>query len=94
MQLPPARLITLSFNKKTNGDVFKKEDAAAVKQAIKNLLMTNKLRVIIMINKKNIEESIILNFVSLFLLGFSIKKYVRIESIIIGIINVKKFKIL
>jgi len=55
--------------------------------------MTNKLRVIITINKKNIEESIILNFVSLFLLGFSIKKYVRIESIIIGIINVKKFKI-
>jgi phage baseplate assembly protein W len=34
--------INLSFNKKTNGDVFKKEDAAAVKQAIKNLLMTNK----------------------------------------------------
>jgi len=34
--------INLLFNKKTNGDIFKKEDTAAVKQAVKNLLMTNK----------------------------------------------------
>ena len=33
--------IDLSFTKKLSGDVFKKEDAAAVKQAVKNLLMTN-----------------------------------------------------
>jgi len=33
--------IDLSFAKKLSGDVFKKEDAAAVKQAVKNLLMTN-----------------------------------------------------
>lgn len=38
----PSKDINLSFNKKTNGDIFKKEDAAAVKQAVKNLLMTNK----------------------------------------------------
>ena len=37
----PSKDINLSFNKKTNGDIFKKEDAAAVKQAVKNLLMTN-----------------------------------------------------
>ena len=33
--------IDLTFAKKTNGEVFKKTDAAAVKQAVKNLLMTN-----------------------------------------------------
>lgn len=35
--------IDLSFTLKKNKDVYKKTDAAAVKQAIKNLLMTNKL---------------------------------------------------
>tara|TARA_R110002074_G_scaffold183997_2_gene349414 strand:- start:748 stop:1191 length:444 start_codon:yes stop_codon:yes gene_type:complete len=34
--------INLLFNKRTNGDIFKKEEAASVKQAVKNLLMTNK----------------------------------------------------
>lgn len=34
--------INLAFNTKTSGDIFKKEDAAAVKQSIKNLLLTNK----------------------------------------------------
>ena len=34
--------INLLFNLKTNGDIFKKTEAAAVKQAVKNLLMTNK----------------------------------------------------
>jgi phage baseplate assembly protein W len=33
--------IDLSFAKKPSGDVFKKTDAAAVKQAVKNLLLTN-----------------------------------------------------
>jgi len=33
--------IDLTFAKKANGDVFKKSDAAAVKQAVKNLLLTN-----------------------------------------------------
>lgn len=33
--------IDLSFAKKSSGDVYKKTDAAAVKQAIKNLLLTN-----------------------------------------------------
>tara|TARA_Y100001938_G_C8078816_1_gene427792 strand:- start:793 stop:1236 length:444 start_codon:yes stop_codon:yes gene_type:complete len=33
--------IDLSFKKRTTGEVFKKTDAAAVKQAIKNLLLTN-----------------------------------------------------
>lgn len=33
--------IDLSFAKKPSGDVFKKEDASAVKQAVKNLLLTN-----------------------------------------------------
>lgn len=33
--------IDLTFANKTNGEVFKKTDAASVKQAIKNLLMTN-----------------------------------------------------
>ena len=32
--------IDLSFNAKTNGDIFKKVDAAAVKQAVKNILTT------------------------------------------------------
>lgn len=34
--------IDLSFKKKTTGDVFKKTDAAAVKQSIKNILLTNR----------------------------------------------------
>lgn len=33
--------IDLTFAKKGSGDVFKKTDAAAVKQAVKNLLLTN-----------------------------------------------------
>jgi len=33
--------IDLTFAKKPSGDVYKKEDAAAVKQAVKNILMTN-----------------------------------------------------
>ena len=33
--------IDLSFTKKASGDIFKKEHAAAVKQAVKNLLLTN-----------------------------------------------------
>lgn len=33
--------IDLTFAKKANNDVFKKSDAAAVKQAVKNLLLTN-----------------------------------------------------
>ena len=33
--------IDLSFSTKVNGDIFKKTEAAAVKQAIKTLLMTN-----------------------------------------------------
>ena len=33
--------IDLTFAKKTSGDVYKKNDAAAVKQAIKNLLLTD-----------------------------------------------------
>ena len=33
--------IDLSFAEKPSGDVFKKTDAAAVKQAVKNLLLTN-----------------------------------------------------
>jgi len=33
--------IDLSFAKKPSGDIFKKTDAAAVKQAVKNLLLTN-----------------------------------------------------
>lgn len=33
--------IDLTFAKKPNGDVYKKTDAAAVKQSIKNLLLTN-----------------------------------------------------
>lgn len=34
--------IDLSFIAKPSGDIYKKQDAAAVKQAIKNLLLTNK----------------------------------------------------
>lgn len=34
--------VDLSFKKKTTGDVFKKTDAAAVKQSIKNILLTNR----------------------------------------------------
>ncbi len=33
--------IDLSFKKKNNGELFKKTNAAAVKQAVKNLLLTN-----------------------------------------------------
>ena len=33
--------IDLSFKLKPNGDVYKKSDAAAVKQSVKNLLLTN-----------------------------------------------------
>jgi|TARA_B100001939_G_C16858836_1_gene580869 phage baseplate assembly protein W len=33
--------VDLSFKKKNNGELFKKTDAAAVKQAVKNLLLTN-----------------------------------------------------
>jgi hypothetical protein len=35
--------IDLTFAKKQTGDVYKKEDAAAVKQAIRSLLLTNRL---------------------------------------------------
>jgi len=34
--------IDLTFAKKPSGEVYKKTDAAAVKQAVKNLLLTNK----------------------------------------------------
>ena len=34
--------IDLTFTARTSGDVFKKNDAAAVKQSVKNLLMTNR----------------------------------------------------
>lgn len=34
--------LDLSFKKKTNGDIFKKNDAEAVKQSIKNILLTNR----------------------------------------------------
>lgn len=33
--------IDLTFTNKSNGDIFKKTDAAAVKQSVRNLLMTN-----------------------------------------------------
>ena len=33
--------VDLTFANKTNGEIFKKTDAASVKQAVKNLLMTN-----------------------------------------------------
>ena len=33
--------IDLSFTKKPSGDIFKKSNAAAVKQAVRNLLLTN-----------------------------------------------------
>ena len=33
--------IDMTFAKKGNNDIFKKSDAAAVKQAVKNLLLTN-----------------------------------------------------
>ena len=33
--------VDLTFSKKANNDIFKKEDAAAVKQAVKNILMTD-----------------------------------------------------
>lgn len=33
--------IDLTFARKRNGDIFKKNDAAAVKQAVKNLILTN-----------------------------------------------------
>lgn len=34
--------IDLSFTKKPSGDVYKKREAAAVKQSVKNILLTNK----------------------------------------------------
>ena len=34
--------IDLTFTNKSNGEIFKKPDAASVKQAVRNLLMTNK----------------------------------------------------
>lgn len=34
--------IDLSFNKRTTGDIYKKTEAAAVKQAIKTLISTNR----------------------------------------------------
>ena len=34
--------VDLKFAKKTTGDIFKKTDAAAVKQSIKNILLTNR----------------------------------------------------
>ena len=33
--------VDLTFNPRPSGDVFKKQDAAAVKQAVKNLLLTS-----------------------------------------------------
>lgn len=33
--------IDISFAKRPDGDVYKKQDAAAVKQAVKNILLTN-----------------------------------------------------
>lgn len=33
--------VDLEFNIKTTGDIYRKTDAAAVKQAVKNLLLTN-----------------------------------------------------
>ena len=33
--------IDLTFNKRPSGDIYKKKDAAAVKQSIKNLLLTD-----------------------------------------------------
>lgn len=33
--------IDLTFTAKPNGEIYKKQDAAAVKQAVKNLLLTN-----------------------------------------------------
>lgn len=33
--------VDLTFAKKTNGDIFKKVDAASVKQSVKNILLTN-----------------------------------------------------
>lgn len=35
--------IDLSFTAKPSGDIYKKTDAAAVKQAVKNLLLTNSM---------------------------------------------------
>ena len=37
------RDIDLSFAKRPSGDIFKKSEAAAVRQAVKNLLLTNRL---------------------------------------------------
>lgn len=34
--------IDLSFKKRTTGDIFKKTDASAIKQSIKNIVMTNR----------------------------------------------------
>lgn len=40
-RIVPNSDIDLTFEKKPSGDIFKKTDAAAVKQAVKNLLLTN-----------------------------------------------------
>lgn len=37
----PYRDIDLTFTAKPNGEIFKKSDAAAVQQALKNLILTN-----------------------------------------------------
>ena len=37
------RDIDLSFAKRPSGDIYKKSEAAAVKQAVKNILLTNRL---------------------------------------------------
>lgn len=36
------RDIDLTFAKKPSGDIFKKQEAAAIKQAVKNILLTNR----------------------------------------------------
>lgn len=38
----PYKDIDLTFAKKSSGDIFKKTDAAAVKQSVKNILLTNR----------------------------------------------------
>ena len=40
-RMPNYSDVDLSFTAKSNGDIFKKKDVAAVKQAIKNLVLTN-----------------------------------------------------
>lgn len=40
-RIPNYSDVDLSFTAKSNGDIFKKKDVAAVKQAVKNLVLTN-----------------------------------------------------